>query len=438
MTRTELVYLALVSPALFHPATDARSQTIPIEPLTGEIQVNTYSTGDQGAPSVAVDGDGDFVVVWESESDAYVSVPSILAQRFDSAGAPVGSEFRVSLNTLENNLDAAVAMGEGGDFVVVWAGPGYTPGSKILIGRRFDSAGGSIDTFQANEQTAGGVRSAAVTLAGDVGFVVAWDDESSAGDDGDGRSVHARLFDSLGDPRGGQFQVNAYTTGDQVVPAVAADGDGDFVVVWESETYTGSPVRSIVGRRFDSGGTALGDEFRVSINTTEDNLDAAVAMGAGGEFVVVWAGRGYLPGSKILLGKRYDSAGSQVDVFVANGSTIAVVRSAAVAIDRHGRFLVTWDDVPPAPTDSDGRSVRTRLYGADGVADGNPFQVNTFTTGDQRVPAVAIGGEGAVVVWQSAGADGDGTAVRGQVYGLGIFTDGFESGDVEAWSASSL
>jgi hypothetical protein len=437
LTRKELIYLALTSAAFFHPAGDARSQTIPIEPVTGEIQVNTYSTGDQGAPSVAVDGDGDFVVVWESESDAYVSVPGILAQRFDSAGAPAGNEFRVSLNTLEDNLDAAVAMGEGGDFVVVWAGPGYTPGSKILVGKRFDSAGGSIETFQANEQTAGGVRSAAVTLAGDGGFVVAWDDESSPGSDGDGRSVHARLFDSLGDPRGGQFQVNAYTTGDQAAPAVAADGDGDFVVVWESETYTGSAVRSIVGRRFDSGGTAQGDEFLINTDTTEDNLDAAVAMGEGGDFVVVWAGRGYLPASKILLGKRYDSAGNQVGVFVANGSTIAGVRSAAVAIDRQGRFLVTWDDVPPAPTDGDGRSVRARLYGADGVADGSPFQVNTFTTGDQRLPAVAVGGERVVVAWESAGPDGDGTAVRGQVYGLGIFTDGFESGDVSAWSPSS-
>jgi hypothetical protein len=113
------------------------------------------------------------------------------------------------------------------------------------------------------------------------------------------------------------------------------------------------------------------------------------------------------------------------------------VRSAAVAIDRQGRFLVTWDDVPPAPTDGDGRSVRARLYGADGVADGSPFQVNTFTTGDQRLPAVAVGGERVVVAWESAGPDGDGTAVRGQVYGLGIFTDGFESGDVSAWSPSS-
>jgi hypothetical protein len=32
----------------------------------------------------------------------------------------------------------------------------------------------------------------------------------------------------------------------------------------------------------------------------------------------------------------------------------------------------------------------------------------------------------------------DGTAVRRQVYGLWIFTDGFESGDVAVWSASTL
>ena len=36
-----------------------------------------------------------------------------------------------------------------------------------------------------------------------------------------------------GGAAGSEFQVNAYTTGYQIVPSVAADR-GDFVVAWES------------------------------------------------------------------------------------------------------------------------------------------------------------------------------------------------------------
>src|SRR5687767_9530204 len=35
-------------------------------------------------------------------------------------------------------------------------------------------------------------------------------------------------------PIGSQFQVNTYTTNWQNLPAVAMDGDGDFVVAWNS------------------------------------------------------------------------------------------------------------------------------------------------------------------------------------------------------------
>ncbi len=37
-----------------------------------------------------------------------------------------------------------------------------------------------------------------------------------------------------GQPLGGEFPVNSYTTSDQREPAIAMDADGDFVVTWSS------------------------------------------------------------------------------------------------------------------------------------------------------------------------------------------------------------
>ena len=53
-------------------------------------------------------------------------------------------------------------------------------------------------------------------------------------------------------PNGSQFQVNAYTTSYQRLPAVATTSSGAFVVVWESEGSSGTDTsnNSIQGQRY--------------------------------------------------------------------------------------------------------------------------------------------------------------------------------------------
>src|SRR5262245_10409477 len=61
---------------------------------------------------------------------------------------------------------------------------------------------------------------------------------------------------------GPEFQVNTYTTSAQNSPVVAADGAGNFVVVWASP-HDGSGS-GVFGQRYDSSGTPLGSEFPVN------------------------------------------------------------------------------------------------------------------------------------------------------------------------------
>jgi hypothetical protein len=85
-------------------------------------------------------------------------------------------------------------------------------------------------------------------------------------------------------PVGGEFQVNTYTTGSQNRSFVATDADGDFVVVWNSENI----VHSVRGQRFASNGSMEGAEFQVNTATTGAQKYPSVAADADGDFVVVW------------------------------------------------------------------------------------------------------------------------------------------------------
>src|SRR5262245_26684639 len=99
----------------------ASTHAAPGDPVGGEFQVNTYTTGTQALfhQSVARVGNR-FLVVWRSAGSAGDAAYSVQAQRFDGAGQPIGSEFQVNTYTTGDQGQAAVAPYGSGNFVVVW------------------------------------------------------------------------------------------------------------------------------------------------------------------------------------------------------------------------------------------------------------------------------------------------------------------------------
>lgn len=61
----------------------------------------------------------------------------------------------------------------------------------------------------------------------------------------------------------------------------------------------------------------------------------------------------------------------------------------------------------------------------------------TYTTSDQRFPAVAADAEGNfVVAWQSfgsSGGDSSGRSIQARRFTLAIFRDSFEGGTADGW-----
>jgi hypothetical protein len=395
-------------------------------PAGGEFRINTYTTGRQQFPRQAMEPDGDFVVVWTSDAQDGSS-QGAFGQRFAASGAPRGNEFRINTYTTGFQGQPHVAVGSTGEFVVVWKSA-YDGSDYSIQGRRYDGSGSAIGgEFQVGKTFTTGFQSPPhVGRASDGRFVVSWTSESV---DGSSSGIAARRFDASGNPIGSEFVVNAYTTGQQIRSDLAVEANGNFVVVWEDCCNGDGSGSAIFGQRFDASGNRLGSEFQVNSYTTGYQGGASVSVSPAGGFVVVWSG----PEDAFSYGvfaRRFDASGTAVgNDFVVNTYTTADQYGlfGQVAHDARGNFVVTWQGY------GDGSLFGTfaQPFSASGARRGAEFRVNTYTTGDQSLPSVASDSAGNFVIdWESrSGQDGSdwGTFAQRFLSDL-IFEDGFDPG----------
>src|SRR5258706_432744 len=216
-----------------------------VVPFGSEFRVNTYTTGAQAYPAIAMDGTGDFVVVWVGpDGDGN----GIFGQRYNAAGTPQGSEFRVNANTSGEQAHPDVARDSTGDFVVVW---------------------------------------------------------DSNGQDASGIEVFGRVYDPSGGPVASEFRVNSYTTDAQSKPHVANDSSGAFVVVWSSKNQASAGSGyDVYAQRYSSAASLLGPEFPVNTRTSAGQYAESVARGSSG-FVITWESFG--TANFDVFAQRYDA-----------------------------------------------------------------------------------------------------------------------------------
>jgi len=423
-------------------------------PQGGQFQVNSYTTGRQFMANVAADAEGDFVVVWFSagSSGTDTSSGSIQARRFEANATPKGTDFQVNTYTTASQEWPDLAVGPQGDFVVVWGSIGSfgtdTSGSSSIQAQRYDDSGTPVDVqFEVNTFTTNHQRIPSVASDAGGSFVVAWESNGSNGTDTDSYSAQARRYDDSGTPAGNEFQVNTYTRFRQQYSAVAFDGQGDFVVAWESNGSNGTDTDrySIQAKRFDDNGTPVSGEFQVNSFTTSHQYRPALAADGQGNFIVAWESHGSYGTDTdgfSIQAQRYDATGTlRGSQFQVNSYTTEDQRRPAVGMDAEGNFIVVWDSEGSYGTDTSRFSIQAQFYDTSGRPVGGQFQVNSFTTYLQVVPSVSSVDSGGsfVVVWRSEGSygtDSSDFSVQGQRFATALFADGFESGDTLAWSSS--
>jgi hypothetical protein len=186
---------------------------------------------------VAPGSDGSFVVVWGAFTDG--DYGGIFARRFDAFGAPLTGELLLNTYTTRR-------PGLAGDLVGSLRGlrrrleqqhgrlVRRRPGPPLR--RRRQSSRRRLSRQHVHDRYSGvaACRHERKRLRDRLGVVSPASKAANTGQDGDKSGIFGQLYDANGNPFGGEFQVNVYTTGHQIEPAVAMDPSGGFLVVWDS------------------------------------------------------------------------------------------------------------------------------------------------------------------------------------------------------------
>lgn len=318
--------------------------------LSPEFLVNATTLDNQQFPSVAIAKDNSsFVVTWTStgQDGSGFGVYAQLYKVVDGvAVAQFATDLLVNTTTISSQQRSTVAMDGDGDFVITWEGA--ATGTDIYA-RRYTSEGVAPDPeFLVNTVTTGNQTAPVIAANADGDFVVAWVDAN----DGNGSGVFLRRYTAAGVVLGDPIRVNTYTPSAQDEPRIAMNSAGEFVVTWTSLGQDGSG-RGIYGQRFSlapadasnpSGVVFAGAEFRVNTVTDGEQQSSSVSVNQTGSFVIAWAGNG---GATVdtsgAFARPYSADGvAQANPVRANVVTAGTQSVPSVGADPSGAFVVAW------------------------------------------------------------------------------------------------
>ncbi len=368
-----------------------------------EFQVNTRTSSNQANPAMAMDANGNFVVVWSSYLQDGNS-NGIFSQRFDPNCTPIGNEFQVNTTTTGNQTEPSVAKNDAGNFIVTWQGPGADD-DDIFI-QRFDPNGLSLgDELLVNSFVQGKQRYPKVAINRDGAFAVVWESEKpEAGT----TVVSYRLFDVNGLAVGEEFEANLLAN--CRYPDIAMDPNRNFAVVWMED---GSSNNLIMVRLYNADGIARTKPLDASTIKFNTITRPSIAMNNSGYFVVAWDGDPKYASLDDIHARLFDPNGIAMgDQFIVNTTLAGAQQYPQAAMNNKGEFIIVWE----SEIGTNGIDIFARRYDSSGKPLSDDLQINTYVKGDQRYPDVALSENGVfVTVWRSDEQDGSGYGIFGEL-----------------------
>jgi hypothetical protein len=277
---------------------------------TAEVRVNSdRRIASQWSPAVAVDGSGSAVVVWH---DCRNVNGDVYAQKLDESGNRLWpSDVRVNSDSgTAQQLAPTVAVDGSGNAVVVWRDErngGYE--NADIYAQKLDGSGNRLWASDVRVNSDSGIavqNSSAVAMDGSGDVVVVWTDDRNGSDD-----IYAQKLGGIGSKL---WPVDVHVSSDgegenRYAGDVAVDGSGNISVVWQD--YRNDDC-DIYAQKLDRSGNRLWIvDVRVNSDSgTADQARPAVRVHRDGSAISVW--HDYRNGNGDIYAQRINIVGGKV------------------------------------------------------------------------------------------------------------------------------
>lgn len=394
---------------------------------SGEIQLNSQTVNDQKDADVAFIGSDKVAAVWNSYLQDGSS-GTIVANIFDASGNALGEEFIVNQTTTDNQRLPDIAADANGNFMIVWEGSGQF--QEDIFGRIYDSNGqGITDEFVINDFRDNRQMCPAVAANDEGRFLVVWESENVT-ENLLMRSICGKFYGKNGEQLSSEFTINSNVTRCRYPDAVVLDDNG-AIVTWVRESTT----QSIYKQKIQPDGSIPYLDCRVDSQSFSSLTEPRIAAEKNGYYAIVWDSHQITYEQDDVYIVRYHwSDAAMHDPTIINSSTIGAQQKPDIAMSPEGLTLVVWhgqsglssslSDIYGQMFDiPDDNSPELKSIGAE-------FKINNYLFDAQSSPAVIMRDEDDYfVLWQSQGQDDSGSGIfadRGPIVKKADFNvDGF-------------
>lgn len=164
--------------------------------IQSEFRINTYTSGSQGSSSLAGLSDGGWIVAWTSDAQDG-SGGGIYAQRYGAAGQTIESEIRVNSFTTGNQCAPSVAALNDGGWLVTWVSSSPDNTHNGIYAQRYGQQGlPNGAEFRVSGDTDHAYIAAVEGLL-DGGWIVAWCDLDTSGS-----GIYSQRYNADSEPVG--------------------------------------------------------------------------------------------------------------------------------------------------------------------------------------------------------------------------------------------
>jgi len=344
----------------------------------------TNATG-KGFSSLSAGNDGHSIMVW-METSTFSGKSNIRGQYFRNTGEKIENEFKINVDSTDNQVNPKVALFQE-KFAVVW-----TDQFSNNLRLRIYSVPVRDELFQINVSVEPRyARAPQLALNNNDEYAIVWTEDNSTMF---GKSnVFARTFSRGGIPISNKISINLDTTLDHTMPDIAIDDQANFAVAYKNLESD----QDIIFQIFDKYGNPLINQKHIS--TTVFNYYVSqpdIEIDNNGNAYVAYRHAQGLDTEHYLI--KYDASGnviagpSQVD----NGN--AAGWRPNISLTGTGEIALVYTD---RVIDGDNDGILLKTISEDLITTSGQFLVNQYASWDQNKPSISANANEISVFWWS-------------------------------------